>query len=526
MDRGEKINEFINDIYKGSFYRKYGLSFLISFVFIIIVIFVIYYDYFKKNIDRIRNNWDNERCVPLNMPFASMAMPPKDGKSDMEFIFDNFKFCVDGIMKTAVDVAVSPIQMSLRGLTSFYKSISESLNLIWEKLVSTRNSLFEMANNIVKYVKSILAYLLIIIYKVKDTISKSTAVLATGFHFLMTIYNSIRSFFGSFYQIVELALASLIVMMISFFMVPFFVMWPAGIFLFTSITLVVVFMKLYENAVSPYIKLKPGVFKVPDPGSFCFGYKTKIQLLDKSYKNISNVNPGDILHDGSTVTSFFRLKNCMKKIYNIGNNIYVTGEHVMIIDDKFVRVKETNLGDFEIFTDKYLYCLNTNTKRIRIDGYVFTDYDEISKDEENTLMRHFNIDNKLDYWKYYEGGFCPDIMIEMNDGSIKRMGDVKVGDLLKGKVEVLGVINGIERNCKYYNDFWDVKHNILLSSDNVLIKTNFGDSAVSIEKRSSNHRLGRNKNSETVHFITSKHFFYIGHLSFWDFDSMTEYYLE
>ena len=43
----------------------------------------------------------------------------------------------------------------------------------------------KVSNKIIKYINSILAYLLVIIFKVKDTLSKSTGILATGFHFLI-----------------------------------------------------------------------------------------------------------------------------------------------------------------------------------------------------------------------------------------------------------------------------------------------------------------------------------------------------
>ena len=526
MEKGEKINEFINDIYSVSFYQKYGLSFLFSLILIILLIFIIYYDYFNRNIDKIRKNWENERCVPLNIPFAAHIMPPTDGKSNMDFIFENFKFCIDGIMKTAVDIAVSPIQMSVRGLTSFYKSIAESLNSLWMMIMHTRNSLFAAANKLLLNIKSIFSSLLIIILKMKDTISKTTGVISIGFHFIMTFYHNLKMFLGSFYQIIELAVAALSIIMISFFLVPFFAMWPAGIFLFTSLTLVIVFMGLYHTAISPYVKLERGIFKLPSPGSFCFAGKTKLQMFDNSYINICEIKPGDVLRNGSIVTSTFKFKNYNPKICRVGKNIWVTGEHLMCVNDKLIPVKKFHGVVIEDFSDKYIYCLNTHTKQIEIDGYVFTDYDELKNDEKKCLMERVNMNNIYEFWKYYDGGFSPNTEIQLNDGTIKRMGDVKIGDILKRNIEVLGIVNGISRTCHNYYNFCDDNGNSILCSDNIIIKTSFGRCGVSLENRYVNCKTEKKQKTNTVHFITSQQVFHIGHLSFWDFDSMTEFYLE
>jgi hypothetical protein len=123
---------------------------------------------------------------------------------------------------------------------------------------------------------------------------------------------------------------------------------------------------------------------------FCFGGDTIIQLSTGESKQIKNIKIGDILSDGSIVTGtlFFRKESDSGQdpIYRYINrdsnqlqDIYVTGHHPVYENGERILVKDSkNFTVDHHFSTDYVYCLNTNTNKIVIDGICFSDFSESS----------------------------------------------------------------------------------------------------------------------------------------------------
>jgi hypothetical protein len=231
------------------------------------------------------------------------------------------------------------------------------------------------------------------------------------------------------------------------------------------------------------------------------------------------------LHDGSYVTSIFELQNYTDKLYRLNENILITGEHMMVIDGKFIPVKNTNIEKVKEEYTRNLYCLNTNSKEINIDGFIFSDYDEVTTNEKLSLYQNMGEISKENFWRHYEGGFHPEMMIEMENGTIKKIMDVNLNDKLKGGIKVNGIIIGCSRECKKYTRFCDSINNNLICSENMILKTSFGNSRSVVKNITQNHHTS-SFNSTTVNLITSSNIIPIGNNLFWDFHNLMENYLE
>jgi len=123
--------------------------------------------------------------------------------------------------------------------------------------------------------------------------------------------------------------------------------------------------------------------------ALCFKGDTEIQLYDGNFREISNLDIGDILKDGSIVEGVMKLKNTSHAPYYIlqhgekDTNIYVTGSHMIENEAtrEFIAVENHPEAKKSEKIDDVVYSLMTSTQRIRIGERVFWDWndDEVAK---------------------------------------------------------------------------------------------------------------------------------------------------
>ena len=103
-------------------------------------------------------------------------------------------------------------------------------------------------------------------------------------------------------------------------------------------------------------------------------------------------------------------------------------------------------------------------------GTIFKDYSESQNKQINytinsLILLHlnnykFNPDIYSYDSKYLEHGFCSETMIEMDNGSIKKIKDIILGDKIKDNNEVLGIVEINPKFLEFYQD-----NNVILSSN-------------------------------------------------------------
>ncbi|MCX8483428.1 MAG: hypothetical protein ORN50_07590 [Crocinitomicaceae bacterium] len=120
----------------------------------------------------------------------------------------------------------------------------------------------------------------------------------------------------------------------------------------------------------------------------CFHPATKIRLQDKSIVFMKDLQLGDILENGSRVQTILKLENrdFKDKLYNIkergvnGDDIYVTGSHMISVDDKgsnFVRVDCYNKAlEQDQVKSEWFVSLITDDHKIQIGKQLFWDWED------------------------------------------------------------------------------------------------------------------------------------------------------
>ena len=175
----------------------------------------------------------------------------------------------------------------------------------------------------------------------------------------------------------------------------------------------------------------------------CFGKNTKIKLKSGKKINIQNLKYGDILFNDAKVTATAKHLYTDQNIYKV-NDIIITENHGVIYENKIIPAYYyPNAKIQKEYKYTYLYCFSTDTKRLVINDITFCDWDEVSDKEINYLASIGKINKKIQHsfiHQQFDSGFIPSTMIELNNGKNIKIEDLKIGDILKNEISVLGII--------------------------------------------------------------------------------------
>jgi len=116
-------------------------------------------------------------------------------------------------------------------------------------------------------------------------------------------------------------------------------------------------------------------------GGGCFSPQTPIKLQNGDLIHMKDVELGDVLTNGSTVTAVMKIKiqnEPYYKIYslNLDKHIYVTGTHYVKHGDDYVQVKHFPEAKITDTFDSVVYCLITDDHKIPIGEHVFWDWED------------------------------------------------------------------------------------------------------------------------------------------------------
>ena len=118
-------------------------------------------------------------------------------------------------------------------------------------------------------------------------------------------------------------------------------------------------------------------------GGGCFIAGTMISMADGTLKPVEQVDIGDVVSVGGKV--FATGKFLIDNLYDY-NGIQVSGTHMVKEDGAWIRVEDSRLGVSLGDDEVIVYVFGNENRRIIINGTEFTDYFELSEQQE--LINH------------------------------------------------------------------------------------------------------------------------------------------
>ena len=483
------------------------------------------------NVQPIIDDWPNQRCKPQIMPIAGLITHP-EGVTSSEYTAQNFTYCTQNILTSITGDAVQPLTY----VTSTFKNISEgllnALNAIRGMFDKIRGFFQSISTEIMGRIMNIMAPLQQIIISFKDLIAKIQGTMTAGLFTALGSYYTLKSMLGAVAQFIIIILIAMAVVIVILWILPF--TWGAAaagtaVFLGISIPMAIILQffndKLHINGLKSIPHLK------------CFDKNTYITMNEGNSRKINDIQVGDILANNNMVTGKIMVETKGSIMYEL-DDIFVSDSHIVKYGDKWIPVsKHPNAKKCTFYQEPYLYCLNTTNKTIIINGYIFSDWDEINDEDIINIQKNTNhmFNEKNDIHKCLDGGFVGHTEIKLNDGIVKQIKDIRVGDILENNTIVYGIveINGRSLNGQYIfnlgNKIFEGGPNLTICDKNINVTSTLNlienydsylDNQINCKKPTSKIE------NKLYHLLTNKKTFYIHNIRFYDYNASIDLFLD
>ena len=451
---------------KLNYYDLYGGSVFMFVILIIILMLVLAYTSIMVNIQPIKDNWAEQRCNPKVIPFAGLINKP-EGSSTFDFTQENYNYCVQNILTSITGEAVEPLSYITSGITAMFGEIINTFNRMRDMVSNVRTSIGNIAKELFGRIMNVIIPFQQIFVSMTDIMAKVGGILATSLFTVMGIVDLLKSLLGGLLEIAVIVLISMSASIVGLFILivlsgltfnfPLVAILSASsaIALISFIVIAVLCAVLISFLeVNMGIPFRSSIPPTPTP-SMCFDKNTKIELYSGYFKNISQLKIGEILKNNSIVTAILKLDATQEEMF-ILNGVIVSGSHPVIYNNNWILVnKHPNRTRIPNYNEPIIYCLNTTSKIIEINELIFSDWDEVFEKESTQLIKLLNNNNIFgktinDIHKYYDTGFHKNTLVFLQNGYIKEIKDIIIGDILEGTIKVLGIvkINGMDLNNK------------------------------------------------------------------------------
>ena len=484
----------------------YGGSIVFIIFMILFTYFVLSYSFVINGLGDLKKDWDNVKCKPSVMPFAGMIVD-NPNMSKMKFTAENFNQCMATTFSDMITILLKPITLLIGGIFNVLHGLVGSVNFIRVKITQIIGQILQITREIIDKVLVSMIPIQYIIIKILDTFRKIQGILTVQVNVLITAYDALRKMIVVFRDgtlaLLGVITGIMVPLFVFVFTIPFSV--PFGVayatmagFLGSVVAMTTQIMNL----------TKVNIPDKPTPGG-CFKKNTLIKK-----------------HNGSIVTEKFIVdaKNTNMYMYK---NVAVSENHrVCFRNNTYAKVKDLRQAvPIENFKDKYIFCLNTNTKFIPIHGILFVDWDDIDDNEYRNLQhqvykerKHYILRQDIQY--HLSPGFTEDTSIELNDGTIMSLKDIHVNDVLKDGHRVFAKVElDAERIELVENEIYgEVFH----TTPNTMIQTKENQYRMgSLSTSISTERFRR----KIYHLVTDSGIFLVKNIPFSDYNSGIEYYL-
>ena len=514
-----------------TYFDQYGSSVIMLIILIFVLFCVISYCLIMVNVQPIIDDWPNQRCKPQIMPIAGLITHP-EGVTASEYTAQNFTYCTQNILTSITGDAVQPLTY----VTSTFKNISEgllnALNAIRGMFDKIRGFFQSISTEIMGRIMNIMAPLQQIIISFRDLIGKIQGTMTAGLFTALGSYYTLKSMLGAIAQFIVIILIAMAVIIVILWILPF--TWGAaatGTALFLSISIpMAIILKFFND------KLQINGLK-SIPHLKCFDKNTYITMNEGNSRKINDIQVGDILANNNMVTGKIMVETKGSIMYEL-DDIFVSDSHIVKYGDKWIPVsKHPNAKKCTFYQEPYLYCLNTTNKNIVINGYIFSDWDEINDEDIINIQKNTNhmFNEKNDIHKCLDGGFVGHTEIKLNDGIVKQIKDIRVGDILENNTIVYGIveINGRSLNGQYIfnlgNKIFEGGPNLTICDKNINVTStlNLIENYDSYLDNQINSKKPTSKiENKLYHLLTNKKTFYIHNIRFYDYNASIDLFLD
>ena len=190
----KKISDYFEN---ASFNELYNNDVWFTIIIILIVVIIVVYFYIKSTLVAYRNSWQDHKCNPLMMPFASIINSDKVyNNNDLEYIVNNFNECLNILNEEVAVDAKKPINSILSYISNFF-------GILYTAFIGVKNFIVYLFNLLVYFLKLInnsiqnmLLQMRLFFMNINDFLAKILSVFTVIYYTLILLIRSWKLMFS------------------------------------------------------------------------------------------------------------------------------------------------------------------------------------------------------------------------------------------------------------------------------------------------------------------------------------------
>lgn len=519
--KGDAVS-YINKLYDNlSFFELHFQSVLIILLVTIVVIMGLTASRILSKSSLLKNNWDAERCKPNIMPFAGI-INPQIGQTMVEYTLTNFNYCVSKALSISFPTATASYDFdgTLNGVLNGAEGIDLST------YANTLENLKKAATEAMERVKNKFANSAVplqqTIYGIKDMLARLQGIFVAGVYTSLGNSLILKSLISQMMESFSKIFYLLLVIITALFVIP----GTQGLAIATT----VVTMPLLVATAS--INLTMGrayglnSAKLPSIHK-CFDKNTLLQMENGEYKKIKDIQIGDMLVDSNMVTATIKLDSKFVYMYNV-HGVIVSEFHKVKCGPDWIPIsKYPHKKLIEMYSEPYIYCLNTTNKIIEINNLEFLDWDEVFNSHLLKVLNYKNVRSNQNIHALLDGGFCGDTTIRLHSKQSVCIKDIQPGDKLINGAVVYGVVKINANDVSTFAEYSLGQKNVFRGGPNLIFYDSYGKlhTTMNVDDilKNPDHSISYLKKPDVLyHLLTDKESFYVGNIKFKDYNSLID----
>jgi len=394
MDNLNKMKKLLKQIDENKSYFNIHAGDVLGGAFLIIIAMLSFsYIALKKNNVKIRKEWAIHKCKPNISPLAGFinAPPGSTFSEQLEYTKKNYVACNETILKSNIDGFILPFENMKSIIEVVYEMAQQAIDKIYILYYVLQGQFAHIIALIFSKIFQLFIEVQMIMFKAKDTLMKTAGILQALFlyivgsaFFLMTFLNSLFEIAEGILKFITYVIAAIMIVALAFFFLPGFQI-AAMTLVKVGLSLLVTYLGMAIPLMICMVVLAMITAEIERRENLvCFHPETKIKLANGKYKAMKDLDLGEKITKNIEVVAVLRIKGEEKdkyyKIYSkeLNDYIYVTGTHLIMhpTTKKFIPVEEYEKATITNSWTNEMSCLVTSNNRIPIGEYTFWDWED------------------------------------------------------------------------------------------------------------------------------------------------------
>jgi len=195
----ENLVNKINTYFENTAYSDiYSNDIWFTIMIFIVVIFIALYFFIISSIKSYKNSWQQNKCNPIFMPFASVINSEESKGSELDYIINNFNECLNTLNAELAQEAKKPIDNISLSIEGIFGGVHAAFIEVQDFVVYLYNLLLEFFTLIMSKLEVILINVKLFFMNTNAFLGKVISMVTVIYYTLVLLLKSIKLIFVVF----------------------------------------------------------------------------------------------------------------------------------------------------------------------------------------------------------------------------------------------------------------------------------------------------------------------------------------